>query len=166
MIKVNIGCGENKIDGFINIDKREVCNPDILCEIGNESIDMDDSCVDYIWSHNSFEHFDNFISVVEELARISKNGAIWDVSTPYCTSTKYNLVNPYHVNPFFSEDTFRFWDDIYKREQPSFKLKQLDVEFVYNTELWGDNPDEDWEIMRQKYLNVVTEIKVKLRVDK
>lgn len=164
---LNIGCGEIPLDGYVNIDKRKETNPDIICEIGKEKIPIDDNKVDYIFADNSLEHFENLISSINDLARISKDGAIWEIIVPYCTSTKYNLVNPYHLNPFFSEDTFRFWDDIYKREQPKgFKLITKKTSFKYNTDLWGENPPEPWEIMRQKYLNVVSELHLTIEVKK
>lgn len=164
---LDIGSGEKKIDGFISVDKRKDANPDIICEIGKDRLPFDDNFIDVIFAHHSFEHFDNFIGAVEDLARVSKNGAEWIITVPYCTSTEFNLINPYHPNPFFSEYTFRFFDDIYEREQPKwFRLKQHNVTFTYNTSLWGDHTDFEWSILRRKYLNVVKEIKIDLEVIK
>lgn len=164
-MKLNIGCGENKISGYINVDKRIEAKPDMLVNIGEELFPIDDNKVTEILSHNSFEHFPNFIDVVNELARISTNGCIWKITVPYATSYMFNVINPYHVNPWFTEDTFRFWDDVYKREQPSwFKLNILKTEFVYNTKLWGKN--NDWNRLRKTNINVVMEMYQEIKVIK
>ena len=168
-MKLNIGSGENHIEGYRSVDKRQEAHPEIVCEIGKMRLPFENDSVDEILAHNSFEHFDNFIGVVEDLARVSKNGAIWKVTLPYATSYLYNVINPYHVNPWFTEHTFAFWDQIYKREQPSwFKLKILKTEFVYNKELWGDKnrTEKEWEMLRQSSLNVVKEFYQEIKVIK
>ena len=36
MIYLNLGCGNKKFDGFINIDSRKECNPDLIYDIKND----------------------------------------------------------------------------------------------------------------------------------
>jgi hypothetical protein len=153
-MKLNLGCGEFKKEGYINIDKRKDANPDLILEIGIESFPQENGSVSEIYAHNSLEHFPNFADVVSELGRISKNGCIWKITLPYATTYVYNVINPYHLSPFFTENTFRFWDDIYRREQPDdFRLKIIKTDFTYNTALWGST--NDWEKLRQTNINVV-----------
>ena len=157
MTKINLGCGENKKHGYLNIDYRKEAEPDVLMTIGKDRFPFDDNSIDEIFAHNSLEHFDNFLFVVQEMGRVSKNGCIWKITLPYATSTLFNLINPYHLNPFFTENTFRFWDDIYKREQTdNFNLRITKTDFVYNESLWGKHTQQEWEKLRNKYLNVVT----------
>ena len=164
-MKLNIGSGEKKISGYTSVDKREEANPDMLVNIGVDKFPLADNVVDEILSHNSFEHFPNFIEVVNELGRISKNGCTWKVTVPYATTYTFNVINPYHINPWFTEDTFRFWDDVYKREQPKdFKLKILKTDFTYNTDLWGK--DQNWDRLRKTNINVVKEMYQEIEVIK
>lgn len=164
-MKVNLGCGENKLEGYTNIDKREGVG-NLQREVGVELLHPLQN-IEEVIMHHSAEHFPNFIYWVTDLASRCKNGCLWKVTTPYATSTVLNLVNPYHVNPWFTEHTFRFFDDIYKRENNyNFKLKIEKVEYKYNHELWDYHDEAEWERMRQKYLNVVKEMYQEIRVIK
>ena len=158
-MKLHVGCGDTKLQGFTNVDIRKTIATDLVASVTD--LPLADNSVDYIYSHHSFEHFP-FLDAVNELVRVSKNGAKWKVITPYLTNTKYNLINPYHIE-HFTEDKFRFFDDIYKREQPKFRIITDSVEFDYNTDLWGvDNLEEK----RLKYLNVVKQITFYLTIEK
>lgn len=165
-MKLHIGCGDTKKKDYVNVDIRSTIATDIVCDVSN--MPFSDNEFDEVYSHHSFEHFD-FLPAVKELARVSANKAIWHVTVPYATSTKYNLINPYHKE-LFTEDKFRFFDDLYPREMPQdFKIKTLDVEFYYNFDIWGGERVFDeikWVELRQKYLNVVEQITFKLQVIK
>ena len=57
MIKLNLGCGDKKIHGFVNIDGRIDCNPDVVGDITNlQSIGYDNN-VDLIYACHVLEHF-------------------------------------------------------------------------------------------------------------
>ncbi len=158
-MKLHIGCGDTKKEGFLNIDIRETIAADIVCDV--TELPLEDNSVDFIYSHHSFEHFP-FLDAVKELVRVSKNDTKWEVTVPYLTNTKYNLINPYHIE-HFTEDKFRFFDDIYKREQPEFRIVTNKVDFDYNHDLWGyDNLEEK----RLKYFNVVNQITFHLTIKK
>lgn len=158
-MKLHIGCGSTKLDSFINVDIRKTKATDVVSSV--TELPFEDNYFDFIYSHHSFEHFP-FLEAVKELVRVSKNDAKWEVIVPYLTNTKYNLINPYHIE-HFTEDKFRFFDDIYKREQPEFRIITNDVEFYYNHDLWGY---DDLENKRLKYLNVVNQIKFNLTIKK
>lgn len=158
-MKIHVGCGDIKKEGFINIDARETIATDIVSNV--TKLPLDDNSVDFVYSHHSFEHFP-FLEAVEELVRVSKDGAKWEVTTPYVTTTIHNLINPYHIE-HFTEHKFRFFDDIYEREQPEFRIITDKVDFDYNHKLWGyDNLEEK----RLKYLNVVNQITFHLTIEK
>jgi len=56
-MKINIGCGKKKLDGFVNIDIDDSVNPDIVCNVGNEMLIFDD---DFIMRR------DTVISIINE----------------------------------------------------------------------------------------------------
>jgi predicted SAM-dependent methyltransferase len=55
VVKLNLGCGDRKIHGFVNIDAREDVNPDVVCDVTN--IHKKFSDVDMIYACHVLEHF-------------------------------------------------------------------------------------------------------------
>lgn len=163
-MKINLGSGENLMKGYVNVDKRPIA--EVQKVVGWDDLDPEIHDVEEVVIHHAAEHFPNFLFWVTNLAQCCNDGCIWKITVPYLTWT-LSLLNPHHVNPLFTEYTFRFFDDIYKREQPEdFKLKILKTEFTYNEELWGKHDQSEWEDMRLKYLNVVRQMYQEIKVIK
>ncbi len=163
-MKINLGSGENLIKGYVNIDKRPIA--DIKKYVGKDNLAPEIHDVEEVIIHHAAEHFPNLIFWVNDLASCCINGCIWKITVPYLTWT-LSLSNPYHVSPLFTERTFRFFDDIYKREQSKdFKLHILKTKFTYNYSLWGKHNQSEWEDMRLKYLNVVRQMYQEIKVIK
>lgn len=55
MLKLNLGCGDRKLHGFINVDAREEVEPDIVADI--TSIHDTYKDVDLIYACHVLEHF-------------------------------------------------------------------------------------------------------------
>ena len=55
LIKLNLGCGDKKIHGFVNVDGREDTNPDVVCDLSEISKRFSD--VDLIYACHVLEHF-------------------------------------------------------------------------------------------------------------
>ena len=56
MYKLNLGCSERKIHGFINIDSREEVNPDVVGDVTDlDSIDIKNSSVDLIYASHIYK---------------------------------------------------------------------------------------------------------------
>jgi len=55
MVKLNVGCGNRKIHGFLNIDGRSNVYPDMVCDISE--IDTKFVEVDLIYACHVLEHF-------------------------------------------------------------------------------------------------------------
>jgi hypothetical protein len=55
---LNLGCGNNKINGFINIDMNESCNPDIIASVENLDRYFVDGSIEEIVAFDLIEHFD------------------------------------------------------------------------------------------------------------
>ena len=164
-MKVNLGSGENLMKGYINIDYRPVA--DLQKAIGVESLWPEIHGVTEAIISNSAEHFPNFLYWIADLARCCKDGCIWKVTVPYCTTTHHNIINPHHKNPWFSEHSFSFFGGLYIRESANdFRLEILKTEFTYNEKLWGKHSTEEWEDMRLKYLNVVESMYQEIKVIK
>lgn len=128
-MKLHIGSGTKYLQGFVNIDIDEDSLADVVCDANN--MPFEDNTFDYIYSNHSLEHFTDLFKIVNEMVRVSKNGATWEHTVPYW-SWPQNQGNPYHhIN--FSEHTFKFFDKVngvYKRGQKqNYSLEELDVEW-------------------------------------
>ena len=108
-LKLNLGCGRDKKEGFINIDRDANVKPDIVCNLGHERIPLPDNSVNYVLAHNFFEHLDSDETafLIEELYRVCENGAIIDITCPHYLSPTSSSV--FHKQ-WISEAFFNIYD--------------------------------------------------------
>ena len=82
-IKLHLGCGTNKILGWVNIDSVEACRPDVVLDI-TRPLPYKDLSVDEILAEDLLEHFDKYMRymVFSEWARILKIGGAITLQVP------------------------------------------------------------------------------------
>ena len=100
-MKINIGSGFNRIDGYLNIDDDPLVYPDYLINLDDVNIKLpfDDSTVEAVIAHHVLEHIGNgFIPLMQELYRVCKNGAILDIHVPHHFHEAY-YGDPTHKRP-------------------------------------------------------------------
>lgn len=113
-IRLDVGCGRNKQDGFVGIDKRPVPEADIVHDLEVFPWPLpDNSCLTIIASH-IVEHIKPWLQIdlFNELWRILKMGGQLAVSVPYGNSSGY-LQDPTHCSPF-NATTFRYFDPTHR----------------------------------------------------
>ena len=83
-MKLNLGCGFKKLDGFVNIDSDSGCKPDFVMQLGKEKFSFEDNSVEYVVAHHIFEHLgDEFFPFIQDLYRVCANDAIIEVVVPH-----------------------------------------------------------------------------------
>lgn len=82
--KLNIGCGYNKKEGFINIDKVKEVKPDMVIDI-EQRLPFDDNTFEHIYSEHCFEHIrpQYWKGFLNELQRIAKDKCILELYLPF-----------------------------------------------------------------------------------
>ena len=82
-LKLHLGCGTNKLPGWINIDSVKGCDPDQLLDL-REPLPYADQSVDEIMAEDLLEHFDKYMryAVFGEWARVLKVGGTITVQVP------------------------------------------------------------------------------------
>jgi predicted SAM-dependent methyltransferase len=75
-LKIDIGCGNSKQQGYVGIDRRD-CGQEIIWDI-KDGIPLPDNSVEVVYSSHLLEHFDNveIKDVLREIYRVLKKGGI------------------------------------------------------------------------------------------
>lgn len=167
-MKLNIGGGNTKMNGYLNVDILKLPNVDIVCDV-TKGIPLEDNSVDEIYSSHFFEHIPDTISLMKEIYRICKPRALVRVKTPYFKSVGA-FKDPTHVS-FFTEKTFEYFDKSYIT---SGKLPDYQLDMNFKTEkisyIWSSPWIRFLPFKRRFFLqffwNIARTIYVELRVIK
>src|SRR6185437_4410293 len=121
-IRVNLGGGREKINGFLNIDIVELPSVDIVADI-TKGIPLPDNSVVELRATYVLEHIKDVPAIMEEIYRICKPDARVLIRVPYFKSTAA-FKDPTHVS-FFTERTFEYFDRDYIDDErlPEYKMK-------------------------------------------
>ena len=139
MIKLNLGSGNKKYSGFINIDDDPNTNPDYLINLDDINIHLpfEDSSVDEIKAHHILEHIgDGYIPLLKEIYRICKNGALIDVLVPHHQHDIF-YDDPTHKRPITVSGMYLF----------SKKFNLQDIERKGSSSTLGLKYDIDFEVI-------------------
>lgn len=104
--KLNLGCGSDIKEGWVNLDISELDGVDIVHDINNLPLPFEDEQFDYILCQDILEHIE-YIPLLQDLHRIMKKGGILDIRVPHFTS-RFNFMDPTHKKRF-SIQTFDFF---------------------------------------------------------
>lgn len=100
-MKLNLGCGTKKFDGYVNIDDDTTIDPDLLLNLDDVNIKLpfENDSVEEIIAHHVLEHIgQGFIPLLKELYRVAKDGCIIDIIAP--NERHYVFYgDPTHVRP-------------------------------------------------------------------
>ena len=99
-MKLNFGCGTNKIDRFVNIDKYEELEPDLTVDLEKFPLPFEDEVVEQITMLHFLEHIcpnvEDYKKFWQEIYRICKNNAQIFIEVPYYDHWTHKA-DPTHV---------------------------------------------------------------------
>lgn len=173
-MKLNLGAGYKRFDGFLNVDSDPATEPDILADIGKDILPIEDSSVDEIIANHILEHLggDTFFHALKEIYRISKNTAIINVIVPHFRHD-YFYGDPTHVRPITIEMMNRFskkYNDVELAGNPGTTpfayFLGVDFEIVWHeyqiedwfTSQYKDLPPDEVNLLARMFNNVIKEI--------
>ena len=106
-MKLNIGCGRKKMDGFINIDKAPEVEPDKVVDI-ERGLPFEDNEFTHIYSEHCLEHIkpDKWAFVLNEIQRVAKDGCILELYLPFDNMGQRTNVDHYRTFAWLSFDQF------------------------------------------------------------
>lgn len=160
-LKLNLGCGNMKLEGFINLDISNLHNPDMQMDLMKFPWEFPDNSVDHIVAKDILEHVGNtpqdFINVLKEMYRVSCHGAFWEVQFPHHRSDlAYD--DPTHVRRL-TQTTFKLFDQ--SRAKKLIELNQsespLAIEHGIDIEVCDVKHDWNNHWIEQLRKNEITE---------
>lgn len=102
-MKINIGAGDTRYEGFVNVDYDARCKPEYVVNLEQEPLPFEDNTVEQVIAHHVLEHMgDGYFHILQELYRVCKHGAIIDIRVPHCRHD-YFLNDPTHRRPITPE---------------------------------------------------------------
>ena len=82
-MKIHLGCGTKKLEGWVNIDSVPHCQPDLVHDL-SKPLPYPDLAVEEIMAHGVLEHFDKYMRyvVLGDWARVLKVGGLLHLELP------------------------------------------------------------------------------------
>ena len=102
MLKLNLGCGRDIRQGYVNVDYIAGPGVDVVADI-NKRLQWDDQSVDEVLMYHVLEHTDDPVKVMLEIHRIVRPGGVVEIKVPHrMHSDAYSI---YHRH-YFDENSF------------------------------------------------------------
>jgi hypothetical protein len=177
--KLNLGCGVNLMEGYLNIDK--FGKPDLVHDLNVFPWPFDDDSVEEVNAKHVLEHLGETIEqrfgIIKELYRICKNGAMIHIEVPHPRHEDF-ISDPTHVWPIMPgqfELLSKKKNEEWEKEgfSNSQLAKFLDVDFeikAINLAIMKDNlPNGDensYQMEAIKHNNIIKEIHMDVEVVK
>ncbi|MBA3789280.1 methyltransferase domain-containing protein [Patescibacteria group bacterium] len=166
-VRIQLGGGEIRKEGYLNIDILNLPTVDIVADI-TKGIPLPDNSVSEVRADYLFEHIPDTVALMKELYRICKPDAVLRIKVPYFKSTAA-FKDPTHVS-FFTERTFEYFDARYA-EQGTLPEYQLNMDFrvttlTYNYYTRGTKYLPFVGLLRRFCWDIVKSLVVELRVVK
>lgn len=183
-MKLNLGCGHERLAGFVGVDKYG--DPELRCDLEQFPWPWETSSVDEVRLHHVLEHLgqstEAYLYILRELYRVCRADALVTITVPHPRHDDY-LADPTHVRPILAE-SFQLLSrarclDWQRRGVSNTPLAlHLDVDFeiercdVTLDPRWaqalqsGSMRAAEIEVMAQQMNNVIKQTTVVLRVRK
>jgi SAM-dependent methyltransferase len=131
MIKIDLGCGRRKPEGYLGFDCQALPGVDVVGN-ANERLPFEDNYADVVRAYDFLEHVNNDkrIHIMEEIWRILKPGGVLASFTP-STDGRGAFCDPTHY-AYWNILSFRYFYDDQHRELYGIKCK-FDVIDLYTT---------------------------------
>lgn len=108
MKKLNLGCGSDICEDYVNVDMAPLAGVDVVCNLSRFPWPFEDEEFDEIIAKDVLEHLPDTVRVMEEIHRITRKGGKVFLSLPYWNCWQA-VTDPTHIRQF-NEYTFEFFD--------------------------------------------------------
>lgn len=180
-MKINIGAGDTRLEGYINCDHDPLTDPDHLVDLEKDKLPFDDNSVDTVVAHHVLEHLgEGYFHCLQEIYRVCKHGAIVSIIVPHHAHESF-WADPTHRRPItvlglqlFSKKFNQYCkENSFASSRLAYyyrvDFEVLDFRYIPDDrvkskmENWGNAQIEDYAA---EHWNIIKEIHVKLVVIK
>jgi len=184
--RLNLGCGFDRLAGFLNVDHFPQCQPDVLLDIESTPWVLQSDHFEYVLIKHVLEHvgadFSTFLRVMQELYRVCCDGAEVEIHVPHYRHETW-WSDPTHVRAFtaltFQMMSRRQNDEwVAKRANYTMLAHLMSIDFevieavhVYDPIWWARVETQELSLDQLRALGdqlwgVIKELRVRLRVVK
>lgn len=185
-MRLNLGCGFRRKDGYLNVDSQPACNPDLVLDLEQCPWPWDDNSVDEIYMSHVLEHLGAtpavYLALIKEMYRVCRPNAQLTFIVPHPRSDAF-LADPTHVRSItisslkmFDQELNRQWIEQGCADTPlgiylgvNFKVEskelRLDEHWMQKLRA-GLASQEDLEFAIRCFYNVIEELTIVLRAVK
>lgn len=185
-MKLNMGCGHSKLEGFVNVDLFPECNPDVVCDLEKLPWPWETGSATQVLFNHSLEHLGadsrTFLEMMKELYRISANGCMIHINAPHPRHDNF-INDPTHVRiitpellALFSKRQNEEWKRLGAANSPLALYLHVDFELVSATRILNEPyfslynskriSDAELATMIKEKNNIVTEYKIVIKAVK
>lgn len=180
-MKINIGSGYKRYDGFVNVDSDPRTGAEYIAELGKDPLPFEDNSVDEVKAYHVLEHIgEGYFYLLQEIYRVCKDTAIIDIQVPHHRSEVW-YGDPTHIR-FVTVDNLRHFSKKYNNWHVAqwnsssgfgvkldIDLEIIEFDFVVNS-AWKPRfakmSQEEIEEVSRNFNNVYEETHVKMMVIK
>ena len=164
-IRVDIGCGQNKKEGFIGVDIADIEGVDIVHDLNIYPYPIKDNSVSEIFISHYIEHTHDIMKFMHELHRILKVGGRVDIIAPYYNSVRC-WQDPTH-RWAISEASFYYYNKEWRKAN---KLDHYPITCDFDFHVSGYMLFPEWQSRSEEakmfaikhYTNVIMDMQVLL----
>jgi len=137
MIKIDLGCGKRKPDGYIGVDIIEGVDIVHDCEKG---LPFEDNYADEIRTYDFLEHIQDKHFLISEIWRVLKSNGVFNFQVPDASKGQGAFQDPTHKS-FWVTNSFKYYENDYYRDlygfKPKFRIENLE-QVTEKVDYWGE----------------------------
>jgi hypothetical protein len=156
MMQLNLGCGFDRHEGYLNVDSWSECSPDLQLDLETYPWPFESSSITRILARHILEHLgadlSGFRALWKELYRIAAPGCVLEIHVPYYKSANY-WSDPTHVRVYtlltfemLSKKRNRRWIQESNGNTKLGLMWDIDFETLSSDVIWDSPWDQRLEV--------------------
>jgi SAM-dependent methyltransferase len=125
--KLNLGCGDFKKKGYVNLDRSARVDPEVKHDLNNYPYPFEDNHFEKVLAYHVLEHLDDPFNAMKEIYRICKNNALIIVKVPHFSR---GFTHPEHKRGFGVSFPLYF-NSAFNGGYQGFELKLKKIKFSW-----------------------------------